>query len=126
MKISRLLIVAFFAVFMLLAIMALKEGMPSERNERVYPLVQKHIPYVIEKRAGGLSIKSTITGIKEKPPAKDVFLRLEQLEKQWARDFLKLDKNILVIMDKDKKEIAKIILQNDKELLWTKEYFEIK
>ena len=125
MKTKNLLIAAFFIIFMVLGIMALKEGMPSERNERVYPLVQKHIPYVIEKRAGGLSIKSTITGIKEKPPAKEVFLRLEQLEKQWARDFLKLDAKTLVIMDKNKKEIDKIILEKE-EILWVKEYFEIK
>ena len=126
MKTKNLLITAFFVIFMVLGIMALKEGMPSERNERVYPLVQKHIPYVIEKRAGGLSIKSKITGIKEKPPAKEVFLRLEQLEKQWARDFLKLDNQTLVIMDKDKKDIAKIVLQSSEEIRWAKEYFEIK
>ncbi|MBU3014122.1 hypothetical protein KO488_05085 [Poseidonibacter lekithochrous] len=126
MKLSRLLIVAFFAVFMFLALMALKEGMPSKKDERVYPLLQQHMPYILEKRAGGLTIKSKITGIKEKPPAKEVFLRLEQLEKQWGQEALKLDGMTLSIFDKDKKEIAKIILQNDAELSWIKEYFELK
>ncbi len=125
MKSKNLLIVAFFIVFMFLGLGALKQGMPSEKNERVYTILQKYMPYEVEKRAGGLSIKSKITGIKEKPPAKDIFLRLEQLEQQWAKDFLKLDKNLLFILDKNKKEISKILL-NTEEKKWVKEYFLIK
>jgi len=126
MKSKKLLIVAFFVIFMFLGLTALKQGMPSEKNERVYSLLQKHMPYEIEKRAGGLSILSKETGIKEKPPAKDVFLRLEQLEQLWARDFLKLENNILIILDKNKKETAKIILKTKDEVTWVKSYFEIK
>ena len=126
MKSKNLLIIAFFAIFMFLGISALKQGMPSPKNERVYTILQKQMPYVLEKRAGGFSIKSEITGIKEKPPAKDVFLRLEQLEKQWGKEFLKLDGNTLIILDKNKKEVKKIILANDVELSWVKEYFDFK
>lgn len=126
MKTKNLLIFAFFAIFMFLGLTALKQGMPSEKNERVYSILQKHMPYEIEKRAGGLSIKSKITGIKEKPPAKDVFMRLEQLEKLWAKDFLKLEGNDLLILDKNKKQITKIVLKNDAELNWVKEYFNYK
>lgn len=126
MKSKNLLIFAFFAIFMFLGLTALKQGMPSEKNERVYSILQKHMPYEIEKRAGGLSIKSKITGIKEKPPAKDVFMRLEQLEKLWAKDFLKLEGNDLLILDKNKKQITKIVLKNDAELNWVKEYFNYK
>jgi len=126
MKTKNLLIIAFFAIFMFLGISALKEGMPSPKNERVYTILQKHMPYVIEKRAGGFSIKSKITGIKEKPPAKDVFLRLEQLEKQWGMEFLKLDGMVLSILDNDKKVTTKLQLQNNDELSWVKDYFEFK
>ncbi|APW64788.1 MULTISPECIES: hypothetical protein [Arcobacteraceae] len=126
MKTKNLLIIAFFAIFMFLGISALKQGMPSPKNERVYSILQKHMPYVVEKRAGGFSIKSKITGIKEKPPAKDIFLRLEQLEKQWGMEFLKLEGNNLFILDKNKKEITKIILKNQEELSWVKDYFEFK
>lgn len=126
MKSRNLLIIAFFAIFMFLGIMALKEGMPSERNERVYPILQSYMPYEIVKRAGGLSILSKETGIKEKPPAKAVFLRLEQLEQLWAKDFLRLENNTLTILDKDKKETAKIILKSEEEVTWVKTYFEIK
>lgn len=126
MKSKKLLIIAFFVIFMFLGLMALKEGMPSDKDARVYPILQKHMPYIVEKRAGGFSIKSKITGIKEKPPAKDIFLRLEQLEKQWGQEFLKLDGITLSILDKNKKEITKIILKNDAEVSWVKEYFEFK
>jgi len=126
MKSKNLLIVAFFIIFMFLGLQALKEGMPSDKNERVYTILQKHMPYVVEKRAGGFSIKSKITGIKEKPPAKDIFLRLEQLEQQWGKEFLKLDKNILIVLDQNKKEATKIFLETEDEKKWVKEYFQIK
>lgn len=126
MKSKNLLIVAFFAIFMFLGFEALRQGMPSDKNERVYTILQKHMPYIVEKRAGGFSIKSKITGIKEKPPAKDIFLRLEQLEKLWGKEFLQLKDNTLSILDKNKKEITKIILRTEDEKKWVKEYFEFK
>ena len=126
MKSRNLLIIAFFIIFMFLGLEALRQGMPSDKNERVYTILQKHMPYVVEKRAGGFSIKSKITGIKEKPPAKDIFLRLEQLEKLWGKEFLKLENNTLSILDKNKKEITKIILRTEDEKKWVKEYFEFK
>lgn len=46
---KKLLLFAFFAIFMFLGIMALKEGMPTPKNERVYSILQKHMPYTLEK-----------------------------------------------------------------------------
>jgi hypothetical protein len=120
---KKLLLFAFFAIFMFLGIMALKEGMPTPKNERVYSILQKHMPYTLEKRVGGYSIVSNETGIKEKPPAKDLFLRLEQLEKMWGKDFLKLDNDILIVLDKNKNEVTKIELKTKEEKAWVKEYF---
>lgn len=123
---KNLLLIAFFAIFMFLSIMALKDGMPSPKNERVYAILQPHMPYTLEKRVGGYSIVSNETGIKEKPPAKDLFLRLEQLEKLWGKDFLKLDNDILIILDKDKNEIAKVELKTKEEKDWVTNYFDFK
>jgi hypothetical protein len=120
---KKLLLFAFFAIFMFLGIMALKDGMPSPKNERVYSILQKHMPYTLEKRVGGYSIVSNETGIKEKPPAKDLFLRLEQLEKLWGKEFLVLDNDILVILDKNKNEITRVELKTKEEKDWVKEYF---
>lgn len=44
----------------------------------------------------------------------------------WAKEFLKLDKNILIIYDKEKKEVKRITLKTNDELNWVKEYFQIK
>jgi hypothetical protein len=120
---KKLLLFGFFAIFMFLGIMALKDGMPSPKNERVYTILQKYIPYTLEKRVGGYSIVSNETGVKEKPPAKDLFLRLEQLEKLWGKDFLKLENNTLIVFDKDKNEVEKIELKSNEEITWVKEYF---
>ncbi len=120
---KKLLVFAFFAIFMFLGIMALKDSMPEPKNERVYTILQKHMPYTMEKRVGGYSIVSNETGVKEKPPAKDLFLRLEQLEQQWGKEFLKLEDNTLIILDKDKKEVEKIDLKTNEEITWVKEYF---
>lgn len=49
MKSKSLLIIAFFIIFIFLSITALKESMPSPRNERVYSILENYIPYVIEK-----------------------------------------------------------------------------
>ena len=122
---KNLLIFAFFAIFMFLGITAMEDSLPSAKNERVYTILQKHMPYTLEKRVGGYSIVSKETGIKEKPPAKDLFLRLEQLEKQWGKDFLKLENSTLIILDKDKKEIEKIDLKSTEEITWVKEYFNL-
>lgn len=126
MKSRNLLIVAFFIIFMFLGITTLKESMPSPKNDRVYSMLEEQIPYVIEKRAGGLSIKSKITGVKEKPPAKQIFLRLEQLEQQWGQEFLKLRGNNLIVLNEEKKEVKNILLKNAEEVNWVKEYFGIK
>ena len=122
---KNLLIFAFFAIFMFLGITAMEDSLPSAKNERVYTILQKHMPYTLEKRVGGYSIVSKETGVKEKPPAKDLFLRLEQLEKQWGKDFLKLENSTLIILDKDKKEIEKIDLKSTEENIWVKEYFNL-
>jgi len=126
MKTKNLLIIAFFIVFMFLGINALREGMPSEKNERIYTILQQHMPYIVEKRAGGFSIKSKITGIKEKPPAKVIFLRLEQLEKQWGKEFLKFENDKLFILDENKKTVTTLTLKNSDEKEWVKSYFEFK
>ena len=122
---KNLLIFAFFAIFMFLGITAMEDSLPSAKNERVYTILQKHMPYTLEKRVGGYSIVSKETGVKEKPPAKDLFLRLEQLEKQWGKDFLKLENSTLIILDKDKKEIEQIDLKSTEEITWVKEYFNL-
>lgn len=123
---KNILLVIFFLTFLFLGLMAFKDAMPSNKNERVYKILQEYLPYILEKRVGGYSIVSKQTGIKEKPPAKTIFLRLEQLEKEWGKKFLKLEKNSLIILDKDNKEIKKIVFKTQEEKDWVKGYFNLK
>jgi hypothetical protein len=75
---------------------------------------------------GGYSIVSKETGIKEKPPAKDLFGRLEQLEKLWGQEFLQLEEDFLIILDKNKNEVLRLKLETKEEKAWIKSYFELK
>lgn len=123
---KKLLFIGFLGIFLFLGIMALKDGLPAQKNERVYAILQNHMPYVLEKRVGGYSIVSKETGIKEKPPAKDLFGRLEQLEKLWGQEFLQLKGDFLIILDKNKNEVSKLKLETIEEKNWVKTYFELK
>lgn len=125
-KFKKLLIIAFFIVFMFLGLTAMNQGMATPKNERVYSLLKEYNPYSLEKRVGGFSIVMKGSDVKEKPPAKEVFMRFEQLEKQWAAKALKLEGNTLLVKDTNDKVIKKITLQNQEELSWIKSYYEIK
>ena len=41
----------------------------------------------------------------------------------WGKDFLKLDNDILIVLDKNKNEVTKIELKTKEEKAWVKEYF---
>lgn len=36
-----------------MAILALKEGLPTQKNERIYAILQNYIPYFLEKEWEG-------------------------------------------------------------------------
>lgn len=122
---SRILLIgAFCAIFVFLGVNAMKEGMVPPKNERVYTILKKYIPYKLEKRVGGYNIVSTLTKVKEEPPASQVFLRLDQLEQQWGAEYLILENNKLMILNVDKKIISTIELRTEDELNWVKTFFK--
>ncbi len=98
---------------------------PEKREKRVYEELKVYIPYKIEKRVGGLSIISTLNDTKEKPPATQVYKRLDQLEKIWGKEHLRLDGEDLLVLDKDKKTLKIIKLENVEEMLYIKNFFEL-
>lgn len=48
----------------------------------------------------------------------------DKLDKEWGKDNLRLDGNILIVLDKDKQELKRVDL-NSQELVWVKEFFGI-
>jgi hypothetical protein len=112
-------------LFFTLGYLALQEAKPQDKNSRVYPLIEKHMPYYLEKRVGGFSILKKGSREKEKPPIKEVYNRLQTLQIGWAKTNMKLQDDILTIY-KDKKPIDTIKLNTQDEIKWVQNYFDIK
>ena len=126
MKMSKYFIIGLTILFFGLGFQALQDAQPEPKNKRIYAELKKYSPYYLEKRFGGFSILSKEDNIKEKPPIDQVFSRLDQLEKGWGKESLKIVGNDLVIMNKDGKEIGKIAFHLPDEKVWVKTFFEIK
>jgi hypothetical protein len=117
---------ALFAAFFGLAILAFMSGKPSEKNARVYKTVQQYSPYYLDKRLGGLTIKSKKDeNFKEKPTNLTLFKEFERLEKLWAKTHLTLSQNSLIISDDNGTQLSTLKLQSPEELLFVEQYYEI-
>jgi hypothetical protein len=117
---------ALFAAFFGLAILAFMSGKPSEKNARVYKTVQQYSPYYLDKRLGGLTIKSKKDeNFKEKPTNLTLFKEFERLEKLWAKTHLTLSQNSLIISDDNGTQLSTLKLQTPEELLFVEQYYEI-
>ena len=120
---SKILPFALAGGLLFFGYQAYKEAKPEYRDKRVYQEIKEFIPYKIEKRVGGLNIVSTVTDVKEKPPASQVYHRLDELEKLWGKSHLKLDGNQLSILDDNNKTLKSIVLQNESEMGYIKNFF---
>ncbi len=123
-KTSNLLLLGFIVGFFIMGYVAFNKALPETKNERVYELLKPHFPYTIKQRLGGFTIIYKEGDHKEKPPASEVFKRIDEIDKAWGKDFLKLENNNLQILDKNKKVIAQIVLQNQDEINWVKTFFK--
>lgn len=86
--------------------------------------MKEYLPYTIEKRTGGLAIVYKDGREKEKPKNSQIFHITDKLDKEWGKDNLRLDGNILIVLNKDKQELKRVDL-NSQELVWVKEFFGI-
>lgn len=125
-KISNLLLAGFFLGFLIVGGLVVKDSMPEDKDKRVYSVLKPYMPYELEKRIGGFYIVTKRTGDKEKPPASDVMKRLDELEKEWGLTHLKLEGQVLIILDDKSKIIKKIELNDHLEVKWIKDFFGIK
>lgn len=116
------LIIGFF----LIGYNIFKDSLPEAKNERIYKELKVYMPYELEKRVGGYSIVSKITGIKEKPPASLVFKRLDELEKIWGNEFLTIEGNTIIVKNKSNEIIGKVKIESEKEKQWVKSFFQLR
>jgi len=126
MKIDKFLIIGLAVLFFILGFNALQEAQPSHKNKRIYTILKQYSPYYLEKRIGGFSILSKEDNIKEKPPIKEVYSRLEFLEQGWGMKHLKIHDNTLLVYDNNQTQIDNILFKNKEEKSWTKKYYNIK
>jgi len=122
---SNLLLLGFFLGFLIIGGLAMKDSMPADKDKRVYAAMKPYMPYELEKRIGGFYIVTKMTGDKEKPPATEVMIRLDELEKEWGKTHLKLEGQTLVILDDKSKVVKKLELNDHLEVKWIKDFFGI-
>ncbi len=126
-SLRRYLPFALFAAFFALALLAFMSSKPSDKNARVYKAVQQYSPYYLDKRFGGLTIKSKEDRtFKEKPTNMTLFQEFERLEKRWAKTHLTRVNETLIISDNNGTQISTLELKTPDERLFVKQYYGIK
>ena len=123
----RYLPFALFTAFFALAILTFMSSKPSEKNARVYKAVQHYSPYYLDKRFGGLTIKSKEdTKFKEKPTNMTLFQEFERLEKHWAKTHLTRTNDTLIISDNNGTQVSTLELKTPDERLFVKQYYGVE
>ena len=121
---KKYLPIALILGFMAFGFVAFLDSKPSEKNDRIYKIVQKYSPYYLDKRFGGLQIMSKIDPeFKETPNNMSLFKEFERLENAWGKKHLKLDESILVIYDFNDTQVVKVPLQTQDELNFIKRFY---
>jgi len=124
---SQKIIYAIIAILIFLTTVAFVMGRPSYRDARIYPIVRKHTPFVIENGLGGLKIKrKDDPNFKEEPDAVNFYHRLNELEREWAKSHLRVENSTLIILDDNKSISEKVKLKSEKEKKFVKEYYGVE
>jgi hypothetical protein len=117
---------ALGAGFIFLGFTAYLESIPEEKSSRIYGEIKKYSPYYIDKRFGGLQIMSKDDKeFKEKPTNIQVFHRLDELEKGWGREHIKLSNSSISIVDENGTTIANIAIESEEEIAFIHKFYGI-
>jgi ATP/ADP translocase len=113
---KKILFVLLGAGFLFFGIAAYMQSEPAPKSKRVYQAIRHYSPYYLEKRFGGLQIRSkTDKNFKEKPSNMEVFHRLDSLEKTWGKAHLTLKDSALIVHDKNGTQLGTILLKTPDE-----------
>jgi hypothetical protein len=125
-SLRKYLPLALMLGFLALGISAFIESKPSHKNERVYTTVKKYSPYYTDQRFGGIQIMSKEDPeFKEKPDNMKLFGRLDELERAWAQKHLKVENNVLIILDNNGTQQATLPLNTQEEISFTHTFYGI-
>lgn len=125
-SIKKYLPLALMLGFLALGISAFMQSKPSQKNERVYTTVKQYSPYYTDQRFGGIQIMSKEDAdFKEKPNNMTLFKRLDELEKAWGQKHLRLENNILIILDNNGSQQATLPLTTQEEIQFVHQFYGI-
>lgn len=126
MNVKKALIFAFFTAFLILGAISMQRAMPETKEDRIYMEIKAYSPFLVEKRIGGLTIiDKRYNDKKEKPNASDLYHRLDELEKTWGKESLKVEGNEVLITNEKGELVGKVLIENQKEREFLKNFFGI-
>jgi len=123
---KKFLPIALVIGFILFGLDAFLQSKPSAKNKRIYKLVQTYSPYYLDKRFGGLQIMNKEDKeFKETPNNMTLFKEFERLERTWGEKHLKIQNNLLIIVDNNGTQLSSVLLNNQEELHFVHQYYGI-
>lgn len=125
MNLKKALILGLLAAFLILGVISMERAMPDTKEDRIYKAIKVYSPYLLEKRIGGLAIVDKRNGEKEKPSAKEVLHRMDELEKKWGKDHLRVENNQLIVIGENDQTVARIFIETQKEREFLKNFYGI-
>jgi len=111
--------------FLVMGFVAMQRAMPDAKEDRIYKAIKVYTPYKLEKRIGGLTIVDIRDGRKEKPSAAEVLYRMDELDKEWGKEHLKIVANDVIVLGDKNQTVVKIFLETPAEKSWVKKFFGI-
>ena len=125
MNAKKGLFIGLLFAFFVMGVLSLQRAMPDAKEERIYKAIRVYMPYKVEKRMGGLTLVDIRDGRKEKPDAASFYHRLDELEKEWGKEHLRVVGNDVVILGENNQSIVKIFIETKQERDWLHNYFGI-
>jgi len=122
---KKILFIGVIVGFFVMGFLSLERAMPAHKEQRIYKAIKIYSPYKLEKRIGGLSIIDSRDGRKEKPSAAEVYLRLDELEKTWAKEHLRLKDDEITVLGDNNQTVVQIHVENEKEMAFVKSFYGI-
>ena len=122
--VKKVFVSTLLLAFLIMGAVSMKRALPEDKEERIYKAIKAYSPYIYEKRLGGLTIVDTRNNEKEQPSAAEVLYRMDELDKQWAKNNLTIIDNDVVIT-KDDNTTVKIYMETPKERTFVKSFFGI-
>ena len=111
--------------FLVMGFLSMKRAMPEHKEMHIYKEIKLYSPYYFEKTIGGLAIIDKRDDFKEKPSAADVMHRMDELDKNWGKKHLRVEKSDLVIMGDNNQTVVKIFIKTPEERAFLTEFYGI-